>query len=433
MDIQNKRHRRPWVYVFGIGLILALAAIWVGAVTWKNQRENQQEIQSDGYGKTWVNQVADPATPTHQEIDAENQITTPEGFKIISYSDKWPTERLNEVYEELMKNIHGDEIEYLEYVVLYPQQETLQNEYEKLGSQSSMEKTYHIRLNLPFIVGHNFTYDIERKASVIKIYNMDAFDSIEQAAATISHEYGHHFTLHHFFKEDAPEKSQYYQLRGLDQFEKAREYTDYNEYIENHMWSIYEIAAEDYVQILGSPNAHKIQQYEDVNDLMRSGDQKKIDSRPDVSHNYCNVYPQENIYLPLASESESLQEYFYQFTNQGYSKRQEVPNTLDLHFDRGSANGKQYGKFTWKELEGQKNATYTLVCYDQQGNLVRPIRTVTSGQTQEAYIGTVSYQDNSYIYSYNDHLMEGTKLFKLYANLEDGRMLASPVEKIEFS
>ena len=181
MDIQNKRHGRPWIYVFGIGVILMLVAIWVGAVTWKNQREGQQEIKSDGYGQEWVNQTADSAAPSHQETDAENQITTPEGFKIISYSDKWPTERLNEVYEELMKNTHGDEIEYLEYVVLYPQQETLQSEYEKLGSQSSMEKTYHIRLNLPFIVGHNFTYDIERTASVIKIYNMDAFDSIEDA------------------------------------------------------------------------------------------------------------------------------------------------------------------------------------------------------------------------------------------------------------
>ena len=199
------------------------------------------------------------------------------------------------------------------------------------------------------------------------------------------------------------------------------------------MWSIYEIAAEDYVQILGSPNAHKIQQYEDVNDLMKSGDEEKVNSRPDISRNYCNVYPQENIYLPLASESEQLQEYFYQFTNQAYTKRQEISNTLDLNFDRGTANGKQYGKFTWKELEGQKNVTYTLVCYDEQGNLLRPIRTVTSGQAQEAYIGTVSYQDNSYIYFYNDHLMEGTKLFKLYANLEDGRMFASPVEKIDFS
>lgn len=64
---------------------------------------------------------------------------------------------------------------------------------------------------------------------------------------------------------------------------------------------------------------------------------------------------------------------------------------------------------------------------------MRPVRTVVSGQKQEAYIGTVSYQDSDYIYFYNDHLMEDVKLFKLYVNLEDGRMLASPIKKIDFS
>lgn len=435
MEVQNKRQKRFGVlpFAFGIGIIILLLAIWIGALGWKNQKDSQTEVKSDGYGETWVNQQADAQGQSHQESDAENQITTPEGFKIISYSEKWPKERLDEVYRELMSNVHGDEIEYLEYVVLYPQQETMQNEYEKLGSQSSLDKVYRIRLNLPFIVGNNFTYDIERKSSIINIYNMDAFSSIEDAAATISHEYGHHFTLYHFFKGEEPEASDYYRLRGLGQFEKAQEHTDYNEYIKNHMWSIYEIAAEDYVQILGSPNAHQIQEYEDVNDLMKSGDKEKAGEQPDVSRNYCNIYPQENIYLPLASENAQLMEYFYQFTNQPYQEKAQVSNTLELQFKSSTKNGKKFGKFTWNELEGQKNATYTLVCYSESGNLMRPVRTVVSGQKQEAYIGTVSYQDSDYIYFYNDHLMEDVKLFKLYVNLEDGRMLASPIKKIDFS
>ena len=144
------------------------------------------------------------------------EYVTPLGFSIVSQSEKWTGEKLVKVYDELLNNKHGDEIMYISKIVIYPGPSDIGlTDSNVAGTHSQERSEYRVFFDLPALVPSSMEYKIKSSLSVIELYNMDAYDDISQAARTISHEYGHHYTMFYFLQDDAAAAaSDYYTLRG---------------------------------------------------------------------------------------------------------------------------------------------------------------------------------------------------------------------------
>ncbi|MGD6875655.1 S-layer homology domain-containing protein [Bacillus infantis] len=160
------------------------------------------------------------------------------GIMFESYSVKWKTvEQLKALEQELLKNKHGKELDYLGKIVIYPDYPAGKQVLGQYYAQYYPSQ---------------FRYSDDTK---IELYGGNEFTAPDQLAATLSHEYGHHFTYFYLIEGEKvlPENwlsSQYAQARGLDQYEQAHANAG-GEYI----WNMAEIMAEDYVQLFGSEEA----------------------------------------------------------------------------------------------------------------------------------------------------------------------------------
>ncbi|MFD1736949.1 S-layer homology domain-containing protein [Bacillus salitolerans] len=164
------------------------------------------------------------------------------GIVVKSYSTKWKQDaRLQSIESELLKNKHGEELKELAEIIIFPDYPAGK---EVLGQYFA---------NYRFSNGKGDLLP----GRVIHLYGGDQFTSIEEIAATLSHEYGHHFTFHYLIEKEglAPTKwksSAYAMVRGIDKNDNS--HTDGSgEYI----WYFPEIFAEDYVQLFGSDLAIK--------------------------------------------------------------------------------------------------------------------------------------------------------------------------------
>lgn len=347
----------------------------------------------------------------------ENSYHTPHGFSIVSYSKKWKDKKLVDIYEELLKNMHGDEMMYVGEVVVYSGASDLNTENTTIaGTQSSRHDYYPVYFELPSLVPEALKYTIRPKVSVIQLFNMDKYDSAAEAAKTIAHEYGHHYTMYYFLKDnESALSSKYYELRDLKNAGRDVLFDNWDEYLENHEWDIYELAAEDYVQLMGSPNAKETKDYKDIFDLLKSGAE---DYKPVINDRIVNVFPQENIYIPLADEVLGLRDYYYSFIG----KKSEFPPEENVDFKLKIAKNSNNGyDITWKKTSTDKDALYTLVCYNKNGDPFWPVKAIRGNERAIARIGVVS---NMY-YRWTDGIPDEDRIFKLYLMLPDGRMQSS--------
>ncbi len=352
-----------------------------------------------------------------------------DGIRIISFTDAWADGDLQVVYEELKNNVHGVEMEYLDRIEIH--------QGPKPGADPSVSATYEeetqeVRLpvNLEGFLPADYELPINLEKGVIKLYNGDTRTELVDLAVDISHEYGHHFSLFHFgggFK--SPEEfrdSAYYKARGLEAFDRVNAEASYVEEI--HRWSIYEIAAEDYRQLLGSATGKAITAFSDIQQKSGQDIYNPINS---VRRRDYNALPQENWELPTAFEVSGLSGYFYSFIGDivfGTSLTDlEVP-ALMYHkekiydFDRVI--------FNWQPQDGPENAIYTLVAYSEDTGLI-PIKTVFPGDEPVAVVGTAAFEKNAYVYYYQDGLDVENLQFKLYMLLPGGVILSGEPISIE--
>lgn len=349
---------------------------------------------------------------------------TPLGFPIESYSENWKGEKLKEVYEELLKNKHGEEINYISKIVIRGGESDLgTNDSVVAGTQSTTQEHYQVFFDVPMLVPPSLEYGLTSKQSVIELYNMDDYDTIEQAARTISHEYGHHFTIYYFMATDEQVKqSDYYQIRGFDYFEEPIFFSDQQDYYENHMWSIYEVAAEDYVQLMGSPNSRQTEDYKDISEVLSTGDK---DYRIYADSNTTNVFPQENMSIPLANQVNGLRDYYYSFIEEE-NELGDIPEVdFDMSMRKQSSHGYTYYDISWNNVFDDEDAQYTLVCYDKDKQIFSPIKTIYGNEKAIAKVGTVSKIEGNKIISYSNDVTKEDRYFRLIVMLSDGRMIAS--------
>lgn len=387
---------------------------------------------------------------------------------IVSHVDTWQEDKLPEVVEELKRNGHGLEMEYLDRVEIYPGSEPNGNQ-QVSASYEQEQQQLGIPINLSGFLPADYQMKVAFEKGVIRIYKGKEKQTVQDIAMDLSHEYGHHFTFFHFEDTFSPEnfkESPYYQVRQLQQYPQVNGKSDYEEEI--HRWSIFEIAAEDYHQLLGSPTGKGTTHYLDISEKMGSSTYQPVNTANRLNF---NAIPQENWNIPLASQVEGLHQYFLSFLeepaevaalapppNQEAEERsagivdQESRNRavlktrgtsllsglLDQNLPILSHREEEHFNFRkhiieWDEVEVEnlEQPVYTLVAIDNK-NRVIPIKTVYPGEKTAAVIGTVTQVMDSYIYYYQDGLDQGSLDFRLYMQYPDGRVLASEDLTVDF-
>lgn len=276
--------------------------------------------------------------------------TGPNGIKIISHHPKWVDKaKLKSVWDELMRNTHFEEIKYFKQVDIY------QGDYVSMYYGGVATRTWSDGRQEKYFA------DDGRIA-----YFPDPHDGSETGMAhTLAHEYGHHFTLYYLWKKEKVslddsswKKSNYARIRGLTSYPQVGVNAE-------HEWQPAEIAAADYIQLFGSPNARKIIQFKG----------RWTGTYSTYMYNFC---PQENMNLPLAAQVPGLYEYWLKLAGQPTANINVPPTAPVLAL----TNVKESGFFSrtlifqWNRGLDNKNnpISYTLLEYDSPDeNLGYPV------------------------------------------------------------
>lgn len=351
---------------------------------------------------------------------------SPEEIRFVSRSEAWDEAKLRALYEELLRNRHGEELNTLERVTVYAEED----EFAAATHQNTVQ-TVPFSLRFPLIPqAPIFSFFVE--GGQISLYGGDRKTTVAEMAAELSHEYGHHYTLTYVLPGGGSNMDfyrSYAQLRGLNAENAYIRASTTQEYYDRHARFLVEIAAEDYVVLMGSPNAMlEIGDYTDLRDYANGLEGDDVILR--------NAEPQENMALPFATQVPGLAELFYSYLDE---TPPEYPQTgdVELRLERSSVGYNlttgyrsfvSY-KLSWKKTLGE-DAVYTLICIDPETEQSYPIRTVKPGERAEAEIGEIAVSSGSTVSWYYDGLAEGVKRFAVVVTLPDGRVAVSePVEK----
>lgn len=284
--------------------------------------------------------------------------TGPNGIRIVSYHPAWTNQaRLKFVWDELMRNTHFEEIKALTAVEIWPGQ------YNSNYRQS-------------------ITFQGQRKNITGKILfypDADKDEPLERYLAhTLAHEYGHHFTLYYLrTKENASlndsswVKTGYARVRGLVGNPHVSPSAE-------HKWDPAEIAASDYIQLFGSPNARRPVDMADIRSSGSGGVPGSLSFR--VSSSMYNVQPQENMELPLAAQVPGLKEYWLRLAGHPEAVSNQPPTVPVLALTGAVGDGELV--FEWsRSLDDKKGPiTYTLLEYrDSAGLLGIPVSIQVDG------------------------------------------------------
>ena len=422
-------------------LVLALLAA-AGAYQlrqWQTQTAAQREAvlaQAAGTAaflartpEPWTNAAAEEALafrPADREQEGLYEYVSPEEIRFISHSETWDEAGLRALYEELLRNRHGEELNTLERIVVYAEE-------DEFAAATHRNTTWTVPVSLHFpLVGEDPIFSFYVSGGQINLYGGDRKTTTDAMAAELAHEYGHHYTLTYLLPGGGSAMDlyrTYAQLRGLNSENTYTRISDEQFYYDNHMHYLVEIAAEDYLVLMGSPNAmSEIGDYTDIR-AYANGEEGDLYLRR-------NATPQENMFLPFAANVPGLADYFYSFLDE---PAPEYPKTGDmgLQFDR---RAKSYNlttgyrtfvsyKLTWNKTLGE-DAVYTLLCLDPESERIHPVVTVYPGEAAEAELGEITVSSADYVTWYTDSLAEGTKQFLVVVTLPDGRVAVSdPMEK----
>jgi len=385
---------------------------------------------------TFINSVAyaEPYIPEYARHDALFYFEAPEGFSIISHSKEWNEDMLNLLYHELKQNKHGDEIEKLSEIVVYGHGN---DEMNALATYSPGITSASFFIHFPAFP-ENFRVEFPKFIGRINIYGGDTRTTIESIAGSLSHEYGHHYTFYYMFdyemrQNDLLTESTFAEFREVHRFNligRVSEDADYFRY--RHRYLI-EIAAEDYVQLMGSPSTRRVVDFIDIKQIAEGA------TAPSDTSGARNAFPQENMMIPLPTEVPGLAEYFYSYIDIAPRVPQEERQDITIEINRQSVQHNLetglrtfvYYTLTWNTP--YQDAIYTLACYDpyDYNGWGIPIKTVRPGQSASAVIGEYAVVRGNMVHFAADDLAQDFKVFYVVAQLPDGTYYMS--DKLEFN
>ncbi|GAX89715.1 hypothetical protein EFBL_1339 [Effusibacillus lacus] len=342
--------------------------------------------------------------------------TSPEGIRFTSESAAWnSTDRLQQLYQELKMNAHGEELKLLAEVRVldgYPKGKSIAGEY----SFKTSVDLFNRQKMLP---------------GTIDLYGGNERTTVESLAKTLSHEYGHHVTHYYSVKQDGFSitdkdrwrQSTYAKIRGLANDLRVNQLAE-------HRWELAEIAAEDYVQLFGSPTAKRVYTFPSRHDSLQQ--MKEIGPlRWDAS--MYNVVPQENLDLPLASEVPNLYQWYA--THLGVRSQPDIPKKPELRIKEVIKHGDVGYQlhFVWSGENGQSNLTYTLVAYSDGDPIPEPIVTRQGTDILDGRYGTMVVRTASSILTYKDPTATGIRHFRVFAQNQAGYVTSSPILTVNMS
>ncbi|MDR2590730.1 MAG: hypothetical protein LBC71_07085 [Oscillospiraceae bacterium] len=372
----------------------------------------------------------DPYIPSFSRDDALYYFKAPEGFDIISHSEAWDEEMLELLYHELKLNTHGDEIFALTEIVVYAHEDDF-----AAATYSPSLMGAEIFFLFPAFP-ESFTIQFPRDTGSIQVYNGDNNTTIESIASSLSHEYGHHYTYYYMFNVEVREgrtleDTAYARLRRASYFDLITLLASGND-LSNHHRYLVEVAAEDYVQLMGSPTTRIVEIYLDVRQRLNGVESDVVNSRER------NAFPQANMMLPLAIDVPGLEAYFYSFINAIPRIPVQPQQEMTLQIKRNEVNHNLttghrtfvHYEITWNTP--YRDTIYTLAFYDPQNYLetARGIKTVLPGQAASAIIGEYVISGLESVTWLNDEIAHGFKVFFVVAQLPDGTYYIS--DKFEF-
>ncbi|ASS75184.1 hypothetical protein CIG75_09445 [Tumebacillus algifaecis] len=343
--------------------------------------------------------------------------TAPDGKVLTSYSPKWDKAKLQALHGELMQNLHGDEMDLLDEIAVY----------DGYPHGKGVAGQYIFQT-----VTGVFQNKTKMRPGKIELYGGNEHTTPAGFAHTLAHEYGHHVTHYYTLQYDKItltdskrwKETTYAKMRGLSEDVRigVSESTE-------HRWQLAEVAAEDYVQLFGSPLAKAKTPFESRIEQTLNG--KEVGA---ISWNgsMFNIQPQENLTLPLASEVPGLYEFFIK-----QMKKQDPVFTppakpelkLASYSEQGDAGYQLH--FTWTQAGEQDNYHYTLVTYQSDDLLAEPIVTREANDKQEALYGAVTVRKGGYLYTYKEPKATGMRHFKLYVFGQNGWVADSAVLTVD--
>lgn len=343
---------------------------------------------------------------------------SPEGVVYQSYSKEWSSDaRLALLHTELLNNTHGEELSALKYVIIYPDYRG-----KSAGESGAYQLSYQI-LN-------NGNYEITSE-SKITLYGGNVLNTVEKIAHSLSKQYGKHFTQYYILKKENillgrdGLMSKYAELRQLPQHLETAERTKVAAIIED-------LAADDYVQLFGSPLAKKHYSFPNLIDQFEKN--PNVWNQPEVSSYMFNVMPQSNLDMPLANDVNGLRAYLASISN--IAKNSQDPKIIRPRLYVAGiqqlTNQKSSVQVTlaWDTpVDRNQRLNYTLVTYGKTDHQPFPIITYDNlaleGKTLTGRYGSaISRKDNRI--HYNKHIgFYGEKTFVVFASDRHGNIVSS--------
>lgn len=336
---------------------------------------------------------------------------TAKNLTITSYSKAWDKDKLKDLYLELINNFHGDEFEYLSDIYIY--------------SNSPEGVNGHYFDDIYFKDGNY----ILGKNAYINLYNGDRYNTIKEIAYSLAHEYGHHYMAYNLALSEGiyhnnVKDSKYFKIRKLEKTPVI--YKETSKYI--YYWDIWEIMADDYVQLLGSSNARASIYYKSVDELK----EENLPLYENVTS--FNVKPQLNPYIPLASQVNGL--YTYMLNIAGFTlaqpKKPILPTINNVKGYVNSNNEINYN-ISFDDFDKNMNLEYTLVVYPKENPFVPyPLKTLTSKENKNVNFGSYTIKDKYGKQKIIQQKFDGLQTFRIYVKDTFGFIYSSEPKTINF-
>lgn len=343
----------------------------------------------------------------------------PEGFTITSYSKNWGTvSQLKEIRQELLSNFYSKEIKYLKNIYIYPDSPdgVLGYTHYDLGRDKKGNYIYE---------GNTY----------IEIFDANSYTDIRDFSRVLAHEYGHHFTTYYlvngenkFF--DQWRNTGYAKVRGITDNKKIK-YQDETTFSQRK-WDIMEIAAEDYVQLFGSPNAKRNEVYRDIQQRIQLGINNNFNYIPSF-----NMEPQENLEIPLAADVKGLEQYWLNLAGKVSTHDETLPlkPKIRLVSRKEISKGCYQYRLEWNKIPGNTNYRYTLVGYpDEKYSFPIPVKTISQGEDAYAILGSGLKFDYS---TGKEKIIidefKGRYVFRLFIQSPSNKIYSSELFKVNFN
>lgn len=354
-----------------------------------------------------------------------------EGIVFASHDSAFSKEYLRKVADELFRNSYGDEINYLSVVEVILYADT-----EISAECNSTYESVQLFISANGVLPQNSILNRKYENSIITLYLPDENADYRDYAYVLSREYGRHFAKYNFnlsFTEEDV-NSDYYKMRALG-FEDRIILDESNEIDENlKKWTLSEIAAYDYVYLLGSETVHNIELFKDTLgkhfecelDLDRGQKPKVL---PYIKKCF-NGMPHINPSIEMPLEIDGLVDYFDRFVEVERNFIAEIVelDTMGLEAKKASDN-QQY--ITWEQPFDDSDVLYTLIAYDEHDNIVAMVKTTKINDIASASFGvyekyTICYfnystvDQNQFYYELGDIIR-----FRVSVTFPDGTVLLS--------